>query len=74
LTTETIDSFQVYGQAINGNLNILVDRMWIENRRVYFRVIKVLSKEENYLRRENRSNIYSIDEKHLYSIRTRIYF
>jgi len=74
LTTETINSFQVYGQGANGNLNFLVDGMWIDNNRVYFRVLKILSEERNHLRKENQSNIYSIDEKHLFSIRTRLYF
>ena len=71
---ETINSFQVYGQGTNGTLNILVDRMWIDNNRVYFRVLKIISKERDHLKRENQSNIYSIDEKHLFSIRTRLYF
>ena len=71
---ETINSFQVYGQGTNGTLNILVDRMWIDNNRVYFRVLKILSKERDHLKRENHSNVYSIDEKYLFSIRTRLYF
>ena len=71
---ETINSFQVYGQGTNGTLNILVDRMWINNNRVYFHVLKIISKERDHLKRENQSNIYSIDEKHLFSIRTRLYF
>ncbi len=71
---ETINSFQVYGQGTNGNLNILVDRMWIDNNRVYFRVLKIISKERDHLKRENQSNVYSIDEKYLFSIRTRLYF
>ena len=73
-TTETLNSFQVYGQGTKGRLNILVDRMWIDNNRIYFRVLKILSREKNHLRKENKSNIYSIDEKHLYSIRTKLYF
>ncbi len=71
---ETINSFQVYGQGTNGTLNILVDRMWIDNNRVYFRVLKIISKERDHLKRENCSNVYSIDEKYLFSIRTRLYF
>jgi len=71
---ETINSFQVYGKGTNGTLNILVDRMWINNNRVYFHVLKIISKEKDHLTRENKSNIYSIDEKHLFSIRTRLYF
>ncbi|TFG04001.1 MAG: hypothetical protein EU542_00385 [Promethearchaeota archaeon] len=74
MTTETIKCFQVYGQGSEQSLNFLVDRMWIDNNRVYFRVLKILSKERNHLRKENQSNVYSIDEKHLFSIRTRLYF
>ena len=72
--TENLNSFQVYSHGANGNLNLLVDKMWINNNRIYFRVLKILSTERNHLRKENRSNIYSIDEKHIFSIRTRLYF
>ncbi|TFF86209.1 MAG: hypothetical protein EU517_00735 [Promethearchaeota archaeon] len=74
MTTETINSFQVYGQGTQGNLNILVDKMWIDKKRVYFRVLKILSNQRTYLRKENQSNVYSIHEKYLFSIRTRLYF
>ena len=72
--TENLECFQVYGQGDKGNLNLLVDKIWLENNRIYFRVLEMLSNEKNRLRKETGSNIYSIHEQEIFTIRCRLYF
>ncbi|GAH32967.1 unnamed protein product, partial [marine sediment metagenome] len=57
-----------------GILNILVDKIWVKDNRIYFRVQEIISGEKRYLRKENIPNIYSIPDKDLFSIRCRLYF
>jgi len=71
---EKLTSFQVYSAGNIGTLNILVDKIWVKENRIYFRVQKILSIEKTYLRKEKSSNIYSIHENDLFSIRCRLYF
>ncbi len=71
---EKLTSFQVYSAGNIGPLNILVDKIWVQEHRIYFRVQKILSIEKTYLRKEKSPNIYSIHENDLFSIRCRLYF
>ncbi len=71
---EKLTSFQVYSAGNIGTLNILVDKIWVKDNRIYFRVHKILSIEKPYLRKEKSPNIYSIHENDLFSIRCRLYF
>lgn len=71
---EKLTAFQVYSAGNIGTLNILVDKIWVKENRIYFRVQKILSIEKTYLRKEKSSNIYSIHENDLFSIRCRLYF
>ncbi|MFW9785237.1 MAG: hypothetical protein ACFFFB_23355 [Candidatus Heimdallarchaeota archaeon] len=73
MKTEKITSFHVYSQDNNIGLNILVDKIWLENDRVYFRVNEFLSGNKNYLRKEKGKAIFSIHESFIFSIRCRIY-
>ena len=43
LKTEKLKSFQVYSQEGHVDINLLVDKLWLENNRIYFRVIQILS-------------------------------
>ena len=72
-TTENLKSFQVYSTGNFGVLNILVDKIWVNNSRIYFRVKEIITREENYLKKENSPNIYSIHQKEVFSIRCRLY-
>ncbi len=73
MNTEKLKSFQVYSQEGHIDLNLLVDKIWLENDRIYFRVIEILSRAKNHLRKENEHNIYSIHEKNIFSIRCKLY-
>ena len=69
---EKFDCFQVYSH--NDGVNILVDKIWIKEDRIYFRVMEKIENFHSHFRRENESNIYSIPANSLYSIRCRLYF
>ncbi|MFX1493470.1 MAG: hypothetical protein ACFFBZ_04245 [Promethearchaeota archaeon] len=73
MKTEKLKSFQVYSQEGNVDLNLLVDKIWLENDRIYFRVIEILSRTKNHLRREKENSVYSIHEKNIFSIRCKLY-
>jgi len=73
-TTENLTSFQVYSTGNFGVLNILVDKIWVNNKRIYFRVRKIITSKDNYLKKERYPNIYSIHQEDVFSIRCRLYF
>ncbi|MHA1295390.1 MAG: hypothetical protein ACTSPH_02165 [Promethearchaeota archaeon] len=54
-------------------MNLLVDKIWLKDGRVYFRVLEMLSERRNHLRKEKGPNIYSINEKNIFCIRCSIY-
>jgi hypothetical protein len=72
LKTEKITSFQVSGVGMFSDLNILVDKVWINDNRIYFKVKQMISNSENFLRKEKESNIYSINERDIFSIRCKL--
>ncbi|MFX0032961.1 MAG: hypothetical protein ACFE8E_10245 [Candidatus Hodarchaeota archaeon] len=73
MKTEKITSFHVYSHETNIDLNLLVDKIWLENDRIYFRVCEFLSGNRDYLRKEKGKGIFSLHESFIFSIRCRIY-
>jgi len=71
---EQLQSFQVYSRGKDGDLNFLVDRIWVSNKRIFFHILEEISNEKNNLRKENEPNVYSINQDELFSIRCRLYF
>ncbi len=69
---ENFNCFQVYSHK--KNVNIMVDQIWIEEKRIYFRVLEKLNSHYFDFRKEHGSNIYSIATDSIYSIRCRLYF
>ena len=70
---EKLQHFQVYSDRDKGAVNMLVDKIWIDNNRIYFRIIeKLYSKTQ--LRKESEPGVYSIDQNDLFSIRCKLYF
>ena len=69
---ETLDSFQVY--SFNNGVSIMVDKIWIDGNRIFFRVLKELKSAPKYFRRENSPKVYSMPADSLYSLRCRLYF
>ena len=70
---EKLEHFQVYSDHNKGAINLLVDKIWIDNNRIYFRIIeKLYSKTQ--LRKEREPGVYSIDQNDLFSIRCKLYF
>lgn len=74
LKTEKLTSFQVYSTGNPGILNILVDKIWVKDNRIYFRVQEIISSGTRNLRKEKIPNTYSIPKKDLFSIRCRLYY
>ena len=71
---EQLQSFQVYSRGKEGEINILVDRIWVGKKRIYFHIIEEISNDKNSLRKEKERGVYSIDQNDLFSIRCRLYF
>ena len=69
---EKFDCFQVY--SYNNRVNMLVDKIWVKDDRVYFRVLKELKNSYKKLRKERESNVYSIHVNSLFTLRCRLYF
>ena len=69
---ENFNCIQVY--SVNNDVNLLVDKIWVNNDRVYFRVLEKLQHSQNRLRQEKDPKVYSIPSESFYSIRCRLYF
>ena len=70
---EKLKYFQVYSDSKKITINILVDKIWIQNNRIYFRIMKNLCSRLQ-LKKEKEPHIYSIDMHDLFSIRCKLYF
>ncbi len=70
---QKLKHFQVYSDSKKKAINILVDKIWIQNNRIYFRIMENLCPKLQ-LRQEKEPHIYSIDINDLFSIRCRLYF
>jgi len=70
---EKLEHFQVYSDQKKGAINMLVDKIWIDNNRIYFRIIES-SYSKTQLRKEREPGVYSIDQNDLFSIRCKLYF
>jgi hypothetical protein len=71
---EKFDCFQVY--SYNNSVNMLVDKIWVKDDRVYFRVLEELENSRNHsvLRKEQDPNVYSIHVSSLFTLRCKLYF
>jgi len=69
---EDLNCFQVY--SCDNKVKFLVDKIWIKNQRIYFRVLEKIQKCEEDFRKEVEPNVYSINSDSLYSIRCKLYF
>ena len=69
-----LSAFQIYSTGIRERISIMVDRLWIKNNRVFFRVVEDLTPNKKYFRKERGTNVFSIIREDLLSIRCRLYF
>lgn len=69
---EKLDCFQVY--SYNHSVNVLVDKIWVKNDRIYFRVLEELENSQNHLRKEHKPNVYSINVSSIFTLRCKLYF
>jgi hypothetical protein len=70
----TFEAFQIYSTGARNKISIMVDRLWIENDKIYLRIVEGRPPNEKYFKKENSSNVYSISREDLISIRCRLYF
>jgi hypothetical protein len=71
---QQFSAFQIYSTGVNNNIILMVDHLWIDDNRVFFRVVESVEPNKNFFRKENRKNVYSIKREDLVSIRCRFYF
>ncbi len=69
---ENFNCIQIY--SVNNGLNLLVDKIWVKDDRVYFRALEELENLQMPLIKEkNDPKVYSIPAESFYSIRCRVY-
>ncbi len=71
---QTFSAFQIYSTGISDKISVMVDRLWIKDNRVFFRVVEDMNTNEKTFRKEYSNNVYSISRKDFISIRCRLYF
>ena len=71
---QTFSAFQIYSTGISDKISVMVDRLWIKDNRVFFRVVEGMTTNEKTFRKEHSNNVYSISRKDFISIRCRLYF
>lgn len=71
---QTFSAFQIYSTGISDKISVMVDRLWIKDNRVFFRVVEGMTTNEKTFRKEYSNNVYSISRKDFISIRCRLYF
>ena len=69
-----LSAFHMYSTGISDKISVMVDRLWIKDNRVFFRVVESLTTNEKTFRNEYSNNVYSISRKDFISIRCRLYF
>ena len=73
IKTDNFNCIQIY--SVNNDVNLLVDKIRVENDRVYFRALEELEHSHVRLKKEeNDPKVYSIPAESFYSIRCRVYF
>lgn len=71
---ESLSAFQIYSTGTRDKINVMVDRLWIKDNRVFFRVIEDILPNQTCFRKERETNVFSINREDLLSIRCRLYF
>ena len=71
---EQLSDFQIYSNGHSDDLDIIVDRLWIKNNRVFLRVVEGNPPREKGFRKEKGISVYSINKEDFVSIRCRLYF
>ena len=54
---QQLSAFQIYSTGKNNRINIMVDQLWIENDRIFFRVVESSTQNNIYFRKEKAKNI-----------------
>lgn len=71
---QSLSAFQIYSTGIKNEVSVMVDRLWIEQNRVFFRLVEEILPNKKFFSKERGTNIYSIKREDLLSIRCRLYF
>ena len=71
---QTLSAFQIYSTGIKERISVMVDRLWISDNRVFFRVVEGILPNKKSFRKERGTNVFSIKREDLLSIRCRLYF
>ena len=74
LILDRLSSFQIYSTGYSDDLDFMVDRFWVKNNRVFFRVVEGNPPREKGFRKEKGLSVFSINKEAFVSIRCRLYF
>ena len=50
---QTFSAFQIYSTGISDKISVMVDRLWIKENRVFFRVVEGMTTNEKTFRKRN---------------------
>ncbi|MFW9826614.1 MAG: hypothetical protein ACFFEY_03230 [Candidatus Thorarchaeota archaeon] len=66
--------FQIYSIDIINRMSTMVNCIWLEDNRIFFRVVDDMNLIEKYFKNEDSNDVYSINRDPLISIRCRLFF
>ena len=71
----TFSAFQIYSteRGTEKEINVMVDKLWMKDNRVYFRVVEGIPKNARIFKKEQKEDFYSIKKEDLLCIRCRLY-
>ncbi|MFW9902428.1 MAG: hypothetical protein ACFFDY_14265 [Candidatus Thorarchaeota archaeon] len=53
-----LSAFQIYSTGLRDQINIMADRLWMKDNRIFFRVVEELLPNKIYFRKERGTNIF----------------
>ena len=71
----TFSAFQIYSteRGSEKEINVMVDKLWIKDNRVFFRVVEGIPQNTRIFKKEQEKGFYSIKKEELLCIRCRLY-
>ena len=71
---QSISAFQIYNLGTKERISVMVDHLWLKDNCVFFRIVEGVLPNNKQFKKEQGTDIYSINIENLLSIRCRLYF